>query len=100
MIALRTRRVFQSLLALALCLVLLFDFGLFYLVPAAVAMLIAVSAGVYMLIAIAVGLVWPVVAVAFVLHTTSNVRSRAQTAHHRARRAPTAESDGLRVEDP
>ena len=94
------RRLFQSLLALALCLVLAADFGGFYFVPAGAAMLIAVSTGVYVLTAIALGLVWPVLAVAFVLHVTSGARLRAQAAHHTGRRATTGEANGSRVEDP
>lgn len=94
------RRLFQSLLALVLCLVLAVDFGVFYFVPAGAAMLIAVSTGVYVLTAIALGLVWPVLAVAFVLHVTSSARLRAQAAHHGAQRSSTTEADGTRIEDP
>jgi hypothetical protein len=93
------RRLFQSTLALALCLVLLGDLGAFYFVPAGVAMLIAMSTGVYVLIAIGAGLLWPVLAIVYVLYVVNDARLRAQAPHDGARSAPTAESDGARIED-
>lgn len=92
------RRTVQSLLALALCLVIAADLGGFYAVPAVATTLIAMSTGAYVLLAIGAGLVWPVLVVAYVVFVTRESRLRAAT-HDRPRR-PTSETGLLGVEDP
>lgn len=100
------RRAFQSLLGLAACVALAADLGHFYFLFAFVAIIIAVSAGVYIMSAIALGLVWPVLALAFVVHTTRGMRLRTEemrrttTSHHATRRPTSGEPDLSRVEDP
>lgn len=95
------RRLVQSLLCLSLCLAVAAWLGGFYIAPAIAATLIAMSTGAYVLLAIGAGLLWPVLVLAFVLHTTRDVRLRAARAGHHGARGPTAgEPDLTRVEDP
>lgn len=94
------RRVLQSLIALALCAALAAALGGFYFAPAIAATLIAMSTGVYVLLAVAAGLVWPVLAVAWVLYVTRDARLRAEAAHGGARSPASGETDLARVEDP
>lgn len=89
----------QSVLAITLCVVISAWLGSYYLVPALVATLIAVTTGVYIAAAIALGFVWPVLAVAYVMHVTSDAKLRAYATHHGAGRSP-AERGVLGVEDP
>lgn len=91
------RRTLQTLLALALCLVLAVDLGGLYFAIATGATVFAVMTGVYITLALAVGMVWPVIAIAWIVHTTNEIRLRSQAA---TGRAATAEPDGACIEDP
>lgn len=97
------RRTLQSVLALALCIALAADLGGIYIAAAVATIIIAVMTGVYIFTAVGLGLVWPVLAVAYVLHVTRDIQLRAQTTSGPASRASersTAKTDGPRVEDP
>jgi hypothetical protein len=71
------RRFVQSLLALALCVTLAGSLGILYGVAALLATIIALMSGMYIALAIGAGLVWPVLALAFVLHITRETSRRA-----------------------
>lgn len=98
------RQAFQGAVAVTLCAVVVGWLGGFYLAPALGVTLVAAMTGVYIATAVALGLVWPVLAVAYVLFVTREVRSRTQPTHgassHQARgRAATREAGLLRIED-
>ena len=71
------RRFVQSLLALALCVALLGSLGSLYAVAAFVATVIALMSGMYIALAVGIGLVWPVLALAWVIYVTRDMSRRA-----------------------
>lgn len=96
-----SRRVLQSLLALALCVFLAVTLGTLYLVAIVVAAIIATASGVYVLVGLALGLMWPVLVVAYVMHITVSMKLRTQQAEDLALRPTRTTETGLRgVEDP
>jgi hypothetical protein len=71
------RLLLQFLFALAFCGVLVATLGPLYAVAAIVATVVALMSGVYVALAIGVGLMWPVLALAWVLYVTRETSRRA-----------------------